>query len=76
MRKSLDKVTITPDMRDRQIKLRKFLRDNKVTHKELRPIGFSIDTRTIPENKVEEFLVIAHSVKHDKTDKQNVKKNN
>lgn len=64
-RKALDKVVITPDMRERQLKLRKFLRDNQVTHKELRPIGFEIDTRTIPENKVEEFLVIAHSVKQD-----------
>ena len=64
MIKALNKVIITPEMKERQLKLRSFLRGNKgIEFKELRPIGFSIDIRTIPEDKVEEFLSIANSVK-------------
>lgn len=59
----LPKVPITPEIKDRQLRLRKFLRENNVVHKELRPHGFSIDTRTIPKEKVEEFLGIANSNK-------------
>ena len=61
-RKALDKVVVTPELKNRQFKLKKFLRENNVSHKEIRPIGFEIDTRTIPKNKIEEFLEIANSV--------------
>lgn len=57
----LPKVPITPEIKERQLKLRKFLRENNVTHQELKPHGFSIDTRTIPKVKVTEFLEIANS---------------
>lgn len=60
-RLSIPKVPITTEIKERQLKLRKFLRDNNVTHKELRPHGFSIETNTIPEDKVNEFLEIANS---------------
>ena len=60
----IQKVKISDEMKERQLKLRSFLRGNKgIEFKELRPIGFSIDIRTIPEDKVEEFLSIANSVK-------------
>jgi hypothetical protein len=60
----IPKVKISDEMKERQLKLRSFLRGNKgIQFKELRPIGFSIDIRTIPEDKVEEFLSIANSVK-------------
>lgn len=63
MRKALDKVIITPEMRDRQLKLRKFLKENNVNYKELKPIGFQIDISTIPDDKSEAFLLIANSIK-------------
>lgn len=56
----LPKIPITPEIKERQLKLRKFLRDNNIIHKELQPHGFSIDTRTIPIDKVTEFLEIAN----------------
>lgn len=61
---AVTKVIITPEMKERQLKLRAFLRENKeIVFKELRPIGFSIDTRTIPNSKINEFLFIANSMK-------------
>lgn len=60
----IPKVKISDEMKERQLKLRIFLRANKgIEFKELRPIGFSINVATIPEYKVEEFLSIANSVK-------------
>ena len=62
--KALDKIKITPEMKERQLKLRKFLRETTcVDFKELRPIGFQIDVSTIPQNKITEFLLIANSIK-------------
>lgn len=64
MKRALIKVIITPEMKERQLKLRSFLRGNKgIEFKELHPIGFSIDIRTIPQDKVNQFLSIANSVK-------------
>lgn len=64
MRRALDKVVYTPDLKERQINLRKFLRAHpQIEWKELRPIGFSINVGTIPDEAVEEFLEIANSVK-------------
>lgn len=64
MRKTAPKVIITPEMKERQLKLRSFLRSNKeIEWKELRPIGFSINISTIPLDKTSEFLEIANSVK-------------
>lgn len=57
----LPKIPITPEIKTRQLKLRKFLRDNGVTHKEIKPHGFSISIDTIPKDKIEEFLSIANS---------------
>lgn len=60
----ITKVKISDEMKERQLKLRSFLRGNKgIEFKELRPIGFSISINTIPEHKVSEFLEIANSVK-------------
>ncbi len=56
---------ISNELKERQKELRHFLKENNVTNKELRPIGFSIDTRTIPDDKVQEFLIIANKVKYD-----------
>ena len=56
---------ISNELKERQKQLRHFLHENNITHKELRPIGFSIDTRTIPDDKVQEFLIIANKVKYD-----------
>lgn len=60
----LPKVVITPEMKERQLKMRKFLRETQTEHKELKPIGFSISINTIPEGRVEEFLSIANSAKN------------
>ena len=60
----LPKLEITPEMKERQVKLRKFLRETKTEHTELRPIGFAISTHTIPKDRVEEFLQIANSIKY------------
>ena len=63
-RLSAPKVVITTEMKERQLRLRKFLQMNKcIEFKVLRPIGFSINTRTIPKDMIEEFLEIANSVK-------------
>jgi hypothetical protein len=62
-RKALDKIIITEDMKERQLRLRKFLRSSpKIIWKELRPIGFQIDISTIPLDKTSEFLEIANTV--------------
>jgi hypothetical protein len=64
-KKALEKVIITPEIRERQTRLRVFLRSHKeIEWKELRPHGFSIDTSTIPKDNIEEFLEIANSVKY------------
>lgn len=66
---AIPKLDISPEMKERQLKLRKFLRENnEITFKELRPIGFSIDVSTIPKNKIEDFLLIANSVKYGKNE--------
>lgn len=63
-KRPLDKLIITPELKTRQLNLRKFLRGvPEIQWKELRPIGFSINIGTIPDDKVEEFLEIANSVK-------------
>lgn len=62
-RKALDKIEVTPEMKERQLKMRAFLRSNAaISYKELRPIGFQIDISTIPKDKAEEFLLIANSL--------------
>lgn len=64
MRKAIPKIEYTPELKQRQIDLRKFLRSQpEIKWKELRPFGFEIDVGTIPDSAVEEFLKIANSVK-------------
>jgi len=64
MRRALDKVAYTPELKERQVNLRKFLRSvPEIKWKELLPFGFEIDIGTIPDSAVEEFLKIANSVK-------------
>jgi hypothetical protein len=66
MRLSAPKIKVTPEMKVKQLKMRSFLRENKpIKFKELRPIGFQIDTSTIPKDKICEFLSIANMLKHD-----------
>jgi hypothetical protein len=63
MKRPLDKLVITPELKTRQLNLRKFLRSvPEISWKELKPIGFQINIGTIPDNKVEEFLEIANSI--------------
>lgn len=63
-RLSAPKVVITTEMKERQLRLRKFLQMNKcIEFKELRPIGFSINVSTIPDDLVEEFLSITNENK-------------
>ena len=60
-RRALPKIEITPELREKQLLLRKFLRSvPDIRWKELRPIGFEIDISTIPKDKAEEFLEIAN----------------
>lgn len=62
--KPIQKVPITPEIKERQVNLRKFLRQHPcIQWKELRPHGFQINIGTIPDDKAEEFLKIANSVK-------------
>jgi len=64
MRRALDKVAYTPELKERQVNLRKFLRGHPtIEWKELKPFGFSINIGTIPDEAAEEFLKIANSVK-------------
>jgi hypothetical protein len=64
MKKPIPKVKITVEMKERQLKLRNFLRENKgIEFRELRPIGFSINISTIPDDKINDFLSIANSIK-------------
>ena len=59
------KVVITTEMKEKQLNLRKFLQINKcIEFKELRPIGFSINVSTIPDDLVEEFLNITNENKN------------
>jgi len=63
MRKAIPKVPITPEIKERQINMRKFLRGvPEIQWKELRPHGFQINIGTIPDDKAEEFLKIANSI--------------
>lgn len=64
MRKALEKTPYTPELKQRQVDLRKFLRSHpQIEWKELKPFGFSINVGTIPDSAAEEFLKIANSVK-------------
>jgi len=64
MRRAIEKTKYTPELKQRQVDLRKFLRSHtEIKWKELRPFGFEIDIGTIPDSAVEEFLEIANSVK-------------
>ena len=64
MKRALDKIPYTSELKERQVNLRKFLRRHPdIEFKELRPFGFSIHIGTIPDSAVEEFLEIANSVK-------------
>ena len=63
-RKALDKVPYTPELREKQINLRKFLRSvPEIKWKELKPHGFEINVATIPNDKTTEFLEIVNNVK-------------
>ena len=62
MRKALPKIPITPELKEKQLRLRKFLRSvPEIQWRELRPIGFEINIGTIPDDKADEFLEIANS---------------
>ena len=64
MRRAIEKTPYTPELKQRQVDLRKFLRSRpEIKWKELRPFGFEIDVGTIPDSAAEEFLEIANSVK-------------
>lgn len=64
MRRAIEKTPYTPELKERQVNLRKFLRSQpEIKWKELRPFGFEIDVGTIPDSAAEEFLKIANSVK-------------
>lgn len=70
-RKALPKVAITPELKERQLKMRAFLRSTTgISYRELRPIGFEINISTIPPEKVEEFLSIANSVEYKNQEKK------
>ena len=64
MRRPIEKIKFSPELKERQLKLRKFLRQfPECKWRELQPFGFSIDVSTIPEDEFETFLEIANSVK-------------
>ena len=64
MKKPIPKLAYTPELKQRQVNLRKFLRGHpQIEWKELSPFGFQINVGTIPDEAVEEFLKIANSVK-------------
>lgn len=57
----MDKVQITSELMQQQKDMRAFLRGHpEITWKEIKPIGFSVDVSTIPENSAEEFLRICY----------------
>lgn len=62
-RKALPKTLYTAEEKERQLKLRAFLRSVPVIQwKELRPFGFQVNVGTIPKDKISEFLSIANSI--------------
>jgi hypothetical protein len=63
-RKAMDKVQITPELMKQQKDMRAFLRNQpKIEWKEIKPIGFSINISTIPEDAENEFLRICYQHK-------------
>lgn len=57
----MDKVQITPELMQQQKDMRAFLRSQpKIEWKEIRPIGFSVNISTIPEEVEMEFLRICY----------------
>lgn len=64
MKRAIEKTPYTPELKQRQGDLRKFLRSvPEIKWRELRQFGFEIDIGTIPDSAAEEFLKIANSVK-------------
>lgn len=62
-RKALPKTPYTPEQKERQLKMRVFLRGvPQIQWRELKPFGFQINIGTIPKDKEEEFLKIANSL--------------
>ncbi len=63
MRKSIPKVENTEERKQVQKELRAFFKRNpEIVFRELRPTGFEIDIRTIPLDKVVEFLIITKTL--------------
>jgi hypothetical protein len=64
MRRALDKVIYTPELKEHYKKLQKWMEQYpEIVFKKLHPFGLQIDTSTIPLSKTAEFLEIANSVK-------------
>ncbi len=60
-RKAMDKVQITPELMQRQKDMRAFLRSQpKIEWREIKPLGYSINISTIPEDAAKEFLRICY----------------
>ncbi len=63
MRKSIPKVENTEERKQVQKELKAFFKRNpEIVFRELRPTGFEIDMRTIPDNKADEFLEITNKL--------------
>jgi hypothetical protein len=64
MRRALDKIPYTPELKEHYKKLQKWMEQYpEIEFKKLHPFGLQINVGTIPDEAVEEFLIIANSVK-------------
>jgi hypothetical protein len=59
MRKKLAKLELSPERKEHYSQLGKWLKSHPTIEFKKLPIGFSIDTRTIPSELVDEFVNIS-----------------
>lgn len=58
MRKALDKIEITPILKEYYNNVIKFCKQNKIPFKRIYPLGLSVDIRNIPKEKIDEWINI------------------
>jgi hypothetical protein len=56
MKKSIEKVKPTPELRKYYSSVAKWLSENNIEFKRLQPIGITVDIRQIPAHKVDEWI--------------------
>jgi len=63
MRKVIEKVKPTPELRKYYSTVAKWLSENNIEFKKLQPIGITVDIRQIPVHKVDEWIQVVSNTK-------------